>query len=604
MGASSHKSFANLRWAETVARLERKRLSKFTRDNGTFLIVLSALVGGLTGMISASLVTAAEFMHTVLYDLDPRTNLSAAVEIPLVRALVVLLAGGLIMGVVSRFSPGLRHEIVDPIEANALRGGRMSIRDSLFVVLEAFLSSSAGLSLGLEGGYTQISGAIGSWFGRIIKRRRIDVRMLVGAGVAGCIAGAYDAPFAGATYAFELIVGSYTVATLAPVVAAAVAGTFAARQFVDHTYRIPHEAWNLGDNTSIFGALLLGVFCGLMSIALMRGVTTTEHIARRSGLPRPWRPLAGAFAVWCMLLVTPHILSSGHGAMTLVLQAGWPVGSLLLVLVFKILASAVSLGSGFRGGLFSTSLFLGTLSGALVGTIGAHLGWLPESAIGVMSLVGMASFASGVLGCPIAMALLAVEITNDLTVVSPVLLGVIGATLTVRQYFGYSFATWRFHLRGEAILGGEDVGWAREMTAGKLMRQDMTLLPADMPVDVFCAQPVPINHKYVIATNEDGAFAGFVDVAAVFAAHQTHSGKPSDREDLRLTSFLVNTEAWVVPDLPADRLLLTFDALQAELVAVVESETNRQVVGVVTEAFALKRYRQELEARHNEIFGS
>ena len=97
-------------------------------------------------------------------------------------------------------------------------------------------------SLGIEGGFTQAAGAVGSKVGRLLKRRRHDVRMLVGAGAAGGIAGAFGAPFAGA---LELMVGSYTVATLPPVVAAAVAGTLAAHTFVGHTYHVHLDKFNL-----------------------------------------------------------------------------------------------------------------------------------------------------------------------------------------------------------------------------------------------------------------------------------------------------------------------------------------------------------------------
>jgi CIC family chloride channel protein len=341
------------------------------------------------------------------------------------------------------------------------------------------------------------------------------VRMLVGAGAAGGIAGAFGAPFAGAAYGFELIVGSYTVATLAPVVAASVAGTLVARALIGHTYHIPLGTLDVGQAGNALTALLLGILCGLLSVVLMRGVTMTERLFYNSGLRTTLRPVAGGILVGIIAIFVPHVLGSGHQAMALLLHEGWPVGLLAVVLAAKIAASALSIRAGFRGGLFSTSLFLGAVTGALVGQIGFSFGLLASSDVAMLSLVGMASFGAAVIGAPMTMALLAAEVTGELSVVGAVLLGVVAATLTVRQVFGYSFATWRFHLRGEAILGGEDVGWARQTTARDLMRRDLTIAPVAMQLSEFRSQFPLGSTKFVAVIDQAGAFVGLADVADI-----------------------------------------------------------------------------------------
>ncbi len=105
---------------------------------------------------------------------------------------------------------------VDPIEANALYGGRMSLNDSLIVVAQTMVSNGVGASVGLEAGYTQIGSALASRLGRSFRLRRNDLRLLVGCGAAGAIAAAFNAPLTGAFYAFELVIGTYSLATLAP----------------------------------------------------------------------------------------------------------------------------------------------------------------------------------------------------------------------------------------------------------------------------------------------------------------------------------------------------------------------------------------------------
>jgi CIC family chloride channel protein len=313
------------------------------------------------------------------------------------------------------------------------------------------------------------------------------------------------------------------------------------------------------------------------------------------------RPVAGGLLVAAIAISVPHVLGSGHDAMALMLKESWPLATLTAVLVAKIAASALSLGSGFRGGLFSTSLFLGMVTGTIAGQIGQNLGFFAAGDIGIMSLVGMASFGAAVIGAPMTMALLAIEVTGDFSVVGPVLLGVLAATLTVRQVFGYSFATWRFHLRGEAILSGEDVSWVRQTTARQLMRRDITLAPATMRLSEFRSQfPVGAS-KYVAAVDANGAFAGLVDVALVHAEIAQDSTEASDAT---LDQVVSHKDGWVDAQTRFGRLMPLFEARETELLVVVEDKNSKRVIGLITEAFALRRYRQELEARQQEMFGA
>lgn len=118
--------------------------------------------------------------------------------------------GGLLVGLVSPAATRLKRPLLDAVEANALHGGRMSMRDNLIVLTQTLLSNGCGASVGLEASYTQMGAGSGSQLGRVMRLRRNDVRILVGAGAAGAIAAAFGAPLAGAFYAFEIVIGAYT----------------------------------------------------------------------------------------------------------------------------------------------------------------------------------------------------------------------------------------------------------------------------------------------------------------------------------------------------------------------------------------------------------
>ena len=151
--------------------------------------------------------------------------------------MAALLGGGLCMGLsgwaIMRWWP---RRAIDPIEANALYGGRMSLNDSLIVVGQTLLSNGVGASVGLEAGYTQIGSALASRLGRSFRVRRNDMRVLVGCGAAGAIAAAFNAPLTGAFYAFELVIGTYSLATLAPVVSAAIVAVVVERLLTPELY--------------------------------------------------------------------------------------------------------------------------------------------------------------------------------------------------------------------------------------------------------------------------------------------------------------------------------------------------------------------------------
>src|SRR3979409_126509 len=207
-------------------------LRALVRPRESSLVILGALIGALAGLLVAAMSFAVTLLHTGLFGVPISERLSAMQSLDPYLAVLVPTFGGLAFGLalmlLARWRPARE---VDPIEANALHGGRMSLRGSFVVTLQTIWSSGVGASVGLEAGYTQLASGFASWIGQAFRLRRRDLRVLVGCGAAGAIAGAFGAPLAGAFYAFELVIGSYTPASLAPVGVAAVAGYFVTHGF-------------------------------------------------------------------------------------------------------------------------------------------------------------------------------------------------------------------------------------------------------------------------------------------------------------------------------------------------------------------------------------
>jgi CIC family chloride channel protein len=238
--------------------------------------------------------------------------------------------------------------------------------------------------------------------------------------------------------------------------------------------------------TQVTSLVLLGLITGGLAILIMYLVARIEALFARTRVPAYIRPAIGGLLVGLMAIVSPKVLSSGHAAVEQAFALGvLQVKSAALLLVLKALASAVSIGSGFRGGLFFASLLLG----ALTGQIFYHIAMLTDPALvplpEVVTLVGMAGLAAAVVGGPLTMSFLALEISGSLPLTIAVLAAAVASSLLVRQTFGYSFTTWRFHLRGEAIRGAQDIGWIRNLTVGRMMRKDIRTVPAEMSVREF-----------------------------------------------------------------------------------------------------------------------
>jgi CIC family chloride channel protein len=449
----------------------------------------------------------------------------------------------------------------------------------------------------LEAGYTQLAAGIASKLGLKLQLRRPDLRVLVGCGAAGAIAAAFNAPLTGAFYAFELIIGTYTIVSLTPVVVSALVSTLVARLLSGNDFTIDVGEFGSVLPADYVPALLLGAFCAGVGILLMKGVAFIEELARNSSFATPLRPAIGGIVVGLLALVSPQVLSAGHGALHLNLGRDVAIPLLIGLFLLKSFASAISIGSGFRGGLFFASLFMGALVGKLFAYSAPYFDHATLTPV-IYAVVGMSSLAVAVIGGPLTMTFLALEITGDFPITALVLAAVITSSLVVRSTFGYSFATWRFHLRGESIRSAHDVGWIRNLTVDKLMRADVKTARANLSVDEF-KELFPIGStQRVILVDEGGKYAGLVLVPEIYASLVDTNDQGKD-----LGEFVRYKNDFLQPQMNAKQAAAIFDKTESEALAVLNNLIERKVVGQLSESHTLRRYSEELDRRRREISG-
>jgi len=251
-------------WLSVVKRIDTLRGQLQYSD---FKLTLYAALTGMTAGVFVSMMSAlVRVLHHLIFQVNSFTGVSGAVFIAPARVFLGPALGGIAVALsIMAQTRWQKRSIIDPIEANALHGGRMSLVDSLILAGHNVLSNGVGASIGLEAGYSQIGAGFASRFGQYIHLRRADLRTLVGCGAAGAIAAAFDAPLAGAAYAFELVIGVYTIAALAPVAIAAFMGNIIAQALGHPGFVVAINVQNISPADYPL-ALGLGIFARLRAL--------------------------------------------------------------------------------------------------------------------------------------------------------------------------------------------------------------------------------------------------------------------------------------------------------------------------------------------------
>ena len=420
------------------------------------------------------------------------------------------------------------RDIVDAIEANALHGGRMSLSDSVRLTVLTIFSAGVGASVGMEAAFTQLGSGTASRLGRLFRLRCNDLRTFVGCGAAAAIAAAFNAPLAGAFYAFELIIGSYTLATLIPVVTAAVMATLVTRElFGEQPIFIVFAHTDI-----VLRHYLILAAMGYPGRRTCDRRDARGHLCRairapasryRCGRDRRSAGSCSAFSRWGFRRISAADMAASCTRSQRVRPAiaaapdradpGQAAGS------------AVSIGSGFRRGMFSSSLYSGACSARLArwSCIGSFRG--RRRTMRSSCLAGMGAVAAGIVGAPMTMIFLVLEATADFSATMGVTVAVVIAALIVRHFFGYSFATWRFHLRGVPLHSPHDIGWLQDLQVAKLMRRDFAVVPPNMPLAELCRQFPITESRRLFVVNESGAYAGYIDLIEVHSTGAADDGE-------------------------------------------------------------------------------
>ena len=580
----------------------RAALRRVTRNVQVILSLLAVAIGLTAGLAAIGFRTLIDHVQRFGFGFGGEQMVTLVSALPSWRILLVPTAGGLLIGLfVHFFMPGRRPQgVAEVIEANALRGGRMPLAAGLKAALVSAVSIGAGASVGREGPVVHLGASLGAWASRRLHLGRTASRTLLGCGVAAAVAASFNAPIAGTFFALEVVVGHYALTAFAPIVIAAVIGTMVSRMhYGDFPAFILPETTTIASFWEFPAFALLGVVCAVMAIIFMRSIMWTEDMMDKTPVPRWARPALGGLAVGVIALAYPHVLGVGYEATDAALSELYPLGLLVALIALKMAATAISLGCGFGGGVFSPSLFIGAMVGGAYGILATSAFPDLSSGHGAYTIIGMGAVAGAVLGAPISTILMVFELTNDYAITIAVMIATSIASLITQQTRGHSFFTWQLARRGIAVKGGQDVGLLRTIKARDLITKNFETVAPEAPIATVRErlQRAPWGELFV--TDADGRLSGVITFS-----------------DLHDAAFDTSLDATLVADDVARKhptVLLADDDLESALGAygasgetnlpVVEDREAMRLVGVAPQHEVMLAYQRALDQPRAEARG-
>jgi len=578
------------------ARLQMRRV---LRNEHLLLGVMALAVGAVAAYGALVFRVAVDALQSVAFGaaLDqviPTIETTAWWQILLVPAL-----GGLLIGLFLHFfhGGGRAHAIAHVIEASALRGGKMSLKDGLVSAVAHGASLGVGASTGREGPLVHLGATISAWISEKLHLDRSQSRTLIGCGVAAAIGSLFNAPVAGAVFAIELVVGNLSLKAGAPIFIAAVTGTAIGRFYFgsEPSFTVPaHELISLWEFPAF---ILLGVMCAVVGIAFMKTILAVDAGMAKTPIPKWIQPALGGLLLGALALEVPEILGVGFTTADVALRGGFALDFLLLLIVAKIAAVAVCIGFGFGGGVFSPSLVLGATVGGAFGFVAG--GVFPElfSGVPAYALIGTGALAGAVMGAPLSTIFIIFELTGSSELTVAVMIATAVASILTHQFFGKSFFHAQLRGRGLNVSSGHDQAVLQGISVARVMRRNMASISESAPLEQLHSKlrESPLGEVYVV--NDEGMLRGLVNYADLNAALMSPDaeGRPQIVGELAHSAGDVLT----VSD-SLEQAMRLIEGLDRQSVAVVASKDSMLLRGIVNALDVTRAHNDALLSARDE----
>ncbi|HLL88200.1 MAG TPA: chloride channel protein [Tepidisphaeraceae bacterium] len=541
--------------------------------------------------------------------------------------------GGLVVGIISRKVFGVRgiHGMVDVIESVIRERGFIRPVAAVEKTLTAGLTIGTGGSVGAEAPIVQIGAAIASGFGRLFGIARHHMPMAVGCGSAAGISAIFNSPVGGVLFTLEVILGEYSLRTFAPMVVAsftanittqAIMGYVAPGRPFQAIFGLPASVVGQPHNVGWATAphfLVLGIAAGLVAVAFTKLMVRLERDFARLPLPPYAKPAVGGFCVGLLGVLyvlgvghallgrakpipfdtypMPAFFSDGYGAIQPMLYAGFYewygtghlVAFLAALLALKVLAASLTVSSGGGGGVIGPALFLGAVLGGLLGMFYRLVGSTVAQPH-VMALVGMAAVLSAVVHAPMASVVILLELTQDYKLTLPAMIATVVSVGVARMIARDSIYMIVLRERGVNVGDSADLRLLRRLTVEQVELAPVTTVREGDAVAQLLGRIEDDGVGDYVVIDAAGAYAGMVTADDLVSA--MHAG---DAGTLLVVGDLAHAE--IPPVRTSDDLASVLDRFalhDVEHLPVTTDRSPRRVIGLVSRANLLRRYRQGL----------
>lgn len=576
-------------------------LKRLVGNDQIVMSVVAVVVGGAGAGGAIAFRESIDFLQLLFLGFRSELVATNAAQLEWWRLILAPTAGGLLIGLFCKYvMPGGRPQAVaDVIESSALRVGRMSMRQGLGAAVISATSIGCGASVGREGPAVHLGAALASFLGRPLNLSRSQARTLLGCGVASAVAASFNAPIAGVFFALEVVIGHYALSAFAPIVIASVFGTVLSRAWFGDFPAFIVPSHPITSFLEFPAFMILGVVCAVAAIALMRATEFVDLQRRRLPLPRWLHPAAAGLVVGIVALEFPEILGVGYEGMDGALNEAYGLYLLVTLATLKILMTALCLGAGFGGGVFSPSLFIGAMIGGAYGIIASmpfpHL----SSGHGAYTLIAMGAVSAATLGAPISTILIIFELTGDYKLTVGVMVAVVIASLITRVWHSPSFFADQLRRRGVHIQGGHDVAALRSQKVHDLMRQDHVTVSAETGLDSLRSRLrlAPMNELFVV--DADDRLIGTITLADL---GEVAFDSSKDRE-YTAVDLARKHPPFLETGNDLQRAISRFSEAEEGLLAVVDSAERMRLIGCLHERDVMRAYNQALIRQQAEEHG-
>lgn len=432
-----------------------------------FIITQSVLIGLISGLIAVLLKNMVHITGRELYKNSSPTH---------PQFLYLALPGiGILLTVLYLkyfVKDNISHGISKVLKAISKNHSRIKFHNTYSSVISSILTVGFGGSVGLEAPIVYTGSAVGSNLAEFFKQDYKHTTLLLACGAAGSLAGIFKAPIAATVFALEVLMIDLNMWSIIPLLLASVSGALVSYFLMGDNVMFNFTLFDSFEKKNIAYYLILGITCGFISVAFIRQMSFFEK--RMLKIKHPWQRITlGAFILGILIFLMPPLF--GEGYLTLqFLQGSNPeqitqliqfdflktnidtvLIFLTIVVLFKGIAVVATTGSGGIGGVFAPALFMGGVTGFIVGELLNKLPFLNVS-VRNFSLAGMAGVMAGIMHAPLTAIFLVAEITGGFSLIIPLIVTASACYLTTRYFEKDSIYTKELAKKGEALTHNKD----------------------------------------------------------------------------------------------------------------------------------------------------